>query len=311
MDATLASWDDARFFLALHRGGTLSAAARLLSTHASTVGRRIAAVEGGAGVRLFARGGGRYRLTPAGRALLAGFEAFEREALSLGRQLSARTSAGQGRVRITAPAALAARFLAPRVERLRAALPGIELSLSASDESAGLLGDAPEVAVRLADPRASHLVCRKVAEVPLGLYAAPAYVERHGRPPASMRGHQVLAFEAGEHAVPETRWLERRAAGARVVLRSDSRLVLAAAAEAGAGIALLPCYLADGKALLALASADGPPPPRPVWLAAHRDLARAPAVRALWSALAEVLENDLPGGDRRGAAAARGAAPRR
>ena len=297
MDATLGSWDDARFFLALHRRGTLSAAARVLSTHASTVGRRIAAVEAAAGVRLFARGGGRYRLTPAGTALVGAFEALEREALALGRMLTVRSGGAQGQVRITAPVAFAARFLALRVERLRAAIPKVELAVSASDESAELLGDAPEVAVRLSNPRAAHLVCRKVAEVTHGLYASAAYVEGHGRPSGGMRGHRVLAFERGEHAVPESRWLERRADGAQVVLRSDSRLVLAAAAEAGAGIALLPRYLAEEMGLVRVGTADGPPP-RPVWLAVHRDLARAPAVRALWSALAGLLERDLAGGRR-------------
>ncbi len=290
MDAALASWDDARFFLALHRCGTLSAAARVLSTHALTVGRRIAALEEAARVRLFARGGGRYRLTPAGLAMVGAFEALEREALALGRLLSVRSGA-QGRVRITAPVAFAARFLAPRVERLRAAVPGVELAIAASDESAALLGDAPEVAVRLSNPRAAHLVCRRVAEVALGLFASPAYVERSGRPSASLRGHRVLGFEPGEHAVPESRWLERRAAGAEVVLRSDSRLVLAAAAESGAGIALLPRYLAEQMELVAVGGADIPPP-RPVWLAVHRDLAGA-AVRPLWNALAQLLQRDL------------------
>lgn len=293
MDA-LTSWDDARFFLALHRRQTLSAAARVLSTHASTVGRRIAALEEAAAVRLFARGGGRYRLTPAGLSLVGAFEALEREALALGRQLAAGSADLHGPVRITAPSAFAARFLAPRVGRLRAAVPGIDLAIAATDESAALLGDAPEIAVRLSNPRAAHLVCRRVAEVRLALYASAAYIEAHGRPSAGMRGHHVLGFEPGEHAVPESRWLERRTAGAEVVLRSDSRLVLAAAAESGAGIALLPRYLAEQVDLVAIGGADSPPP-RPVWLAVHRDLARAPAVRPLWNALAQLLQRDLAG----------------
>jgi len=38
-------WDDLRVFLALHRGKTLSAAGGLLRINATTVGRRVTALE--------------------------------------------------------------------------------------------------------------------------------------------------------------------------------------------------------------------------------------------------------------------------
>lgn len=45
-------WDDLRFFLALTRHGSLSAAARDLHVAQSTVGRRLASLEASLGVRL-------------------------------------------------------------------------------------------------------------------------------------------------------------------------------------------------------------------------------------------------------------------
>ena len=49
------NWDDIRFLLAIHRGRTLSAAARQLGVNQTTVARRLAALERDLGTRLFDR----------------------------------------------------------------------------------------------------------------------------------------------------------------------------------------------------------------------------------------------------------------
>ena len=48
-------WNDLRFFLAIARTGTLSAAAKRLNVTQSTVWRRLAALESSMGVRLLQR----------------------------------------------------------------------------------------------------------------------------------------------------------------------------------------------------------------------------------------------------------------
>jgi len=58
-------WDDLRFFLAVARTGSLSAAARALRCTQSTVGRRLASLEGRLGVRLLNK-------TPRGYRAMAG-----------------------------------------------------------------------------------------------------------------------------------------------------------------------------------------------------------------------------------------------
>jgi molybdate transport repressor ModE-like protein len=49
------NWDDMRFFLALSREGSISAAGRSLGVNHTTVARRIAALEEVLGTRLFDR----------------------------------------------------------------------------------------------------------------------------------------------------------------------------------------------------------------------------------------------------------------
>ncbi|MFC6051240.1 LysR family transcriptional regulator, partial [Methylobacterium hispanicum] len=70
-----ANWDDLRFFLAVARTGTLTAAALLTGTEHTTVARRIQALEEGLDRSLFHRSNLGFALTEAGEGLLATAEA--------------------------------------------------------------------------------------------------------------------------------------------------------------------------------------------------------------------------------------------
>jgi DNA-binding transcriptional LysR family regulator len=63
-------WNDLRYFLTIARSGSLAKAARELSVEHTTVSRRLGALEGDLGTRLFARGPAGLTLTPAGKSIL-------------------------------------------------------------------------------------------------------------------------------------------------------------------------------------------------------------------------------------------------
>ena len=65
------NWDDYRYFLAVARGGTLSAAAQQLDTEHTTVARHIHVLERALNTRLFHKSHVGYALTAAGERLLA------------------------------------------------------------------------------------------------------------------------------------------------------------------------------------------------------------------------------------------------
>src|ERR1700722_1338488 len=67
---TIPSWDDVRFFLAIQRAGSLSAAAGPLAVTQPTCGRRLATLEASLGLRLFDRPPEGLRLTQEGATLL-------------------------------------------------------------------------------------------------------------------------------------------------------------------------------------------------------------------------------------------------
>jgi DNA-binding transcriptional LysR family regulator len=88
-----------------------------------------------------------------------------------------------------------------------------------------------------------------------------------------------VGFDESLAGVPQERWLARIAPGRRVVFRCNSTAALHAAARAGVGVAVLPCFAVDGDP--GLVQLDGPEPvPHELWLLVHGDLRRTPRVRA-------------------------------
>ena len=123
------NWDDLRYFLAVARAGTLSAAAKQLGTEHTTVARHIQAVEDELNNRLFHKSNSGYGLTDAGERLLAGAEAIESAYVSA---KAAASSEGQpiiGTVRIGAPDGFGSVFLAPRVRALVDRHPELEIEI--------------------------------------------------------------------------------------------------------------------------------------------------------------------------------------
>src|SRR5258708_25658186 len=122
-------WEDVRFFAALARHGSLSAAARALTVNHATVARRLAALEQALGTKLFKRRPTGYELTAAGRTALDAADTMEGAATALARLEP--EAALTGLVRITATPSLAEVYLIPRLARLQHTHPALDLEIMA------------------------------------------------------------------------------------------------------------------------------------------------------------------------------------
>ena len=96
------NWDDLRFFLALARTRTVSAAGRELEVKHTTVSRRIKALEQGLGTRLFDHLPDGYALTPAGENLFQNALLMEEQAQAVGRQVFGLDEQLEGHLVLTA-----------------------------------------------------------------------------------------------------------------------------------------------------------------------------------------------------------------
>ena len=283
-------WNDLRYLLAVHEGGSFAAAARGLRVDAATVGRRLAALERAVGVRLLEKAPGGMRLTAAGEQAVEAARHIDDTATTLERQLAGADVQVSGSVRITAPETVVSHVLAPHLPDWRERHPALRLELLAATQVLNLSRREADLAVRLFRPQEPALTVRKLGELSLALYGSKAYVRRHGRPKLeSLREHVLLGYDDALAQTPEQQWLERAGDGALFALRSNSRYVLLEAARRGLGLTVLPCYFADGVTDLVRLSPVEALPTREAWLVVHPDLQHASRVRAAIDLLVEAF----------------------
>jgi DNA-binding transcriptional LysR family regulator len=288
------AWDDVRILLAVHRSGSHAAAGRALGVVATTVGRRISALEEDLGARLFERTSSGLSLTPAGRRLMLHAERAEAEILSGERAARGADLCVEGEIRLTAPDGLMTYVLVPRLLPLRLMHPGLEIELRADNHPLDLSRREADVAVRLFRPKQPALLARRLGRLPYGLFASESYLSRC-RPPRSLSDlsdHQYLGFDSSLKNIPEARWLALHVPGLRVALRATSTTALVTACATGHGIAALPVVYAEPERRLVPVLPGVELPAREVWGVCHTDLRDNARVRLLldWAqqALAEV-----------------------
>jgi molybdate transport repressor ModE-like protein len=272
------TWDDLRILLAVHRAGTLSAAARELGVNQSTVSRRVARLARLFRATLLEARGGRYALTSAGLLALQRAEVVEAEIHTLERQLDRLDDRPEGTVRLSAPDGLGSVVIAARLAAFREEHPGIELLLAAESPVVNLVQREADVAVRVVRSTQRELLVRRIARVGFLPYATADYLTRRdGRRELRDDDDLVVHDNAGDS--PETRWLLARVPRGRVRFQSPSPLGVEAAVAGGAGVGMLPGYLGRRSGLLALA--PGPVVTRDVFLVIHRAMARLRRIRAV------------------------------
>ena len=290
----LLDWDDLRFFLAIARTGSLSAAARELRVTQSTVGRRLASLESGLGTRLLHRTPDGYVPTLAGEAILGQVERVETEVLAVERTTGGYDALLEGVVRVTAVETLASHVLTPAFCALQHGTPEIGIELLANVRHLSLAMREADIALRLTRFEQHDLVARRVGTMAHGLYASPAYLDRYGTPDfaAGCPGHRLVTGLDRAEVPQVASWLAEVAPRAAVALQTDSPEAQLKAALCGEGMACLPRLRGDasGGVLLRLR----PPLPQTVveiWLAVHKDNRRTPRIRLVLDVVAAAVRD--------------------
>ncbi len=286
------NWDDLRVFLTLAREGTLTTAAKSLGVSHPTVARRVRALEKQIGARLFERLSDRFVPTSAGEKLLDDTQAMERAALSINRRSAALGDTVSGVVRLSAAESMSA-LVARHLPWLRQRLQHIEFELTASHTLANLSRREADLLIREQVPELGGIVARKLGRVAYAIYAHPDIAVAKLTPPA-FKTVPWIGFDDDHSYMPGQRWLQERLDGQRPAVRGNNWLVLHEAARAGAGFAVLPCYLGDPDAKLQRVGGVIADVFADQWLLVHRDLRALPRVRAVMDAVVELFQRERP-----------------
>jgi DNA-binding transcriptional LysR family regulator len=280
-------WDDLKIFTSVARGGSVRAAARELGIHHSTVARRIDHFEQRVGALLFDRTPDGLRLSTHGESVFAQAERVQDGIDGIERVLWGRDRRLAGTIRVTFPDAVGVGFLMTELAGFRAAYPDIALEFIASDDPLNLGRREADIAIRVTREPPAHLVGRPLGTFAVAVYASTAYLASHD-PFGAPAGCNWIAWESSRTFGEEVR------VGLFPDMPSSTRcanaLLQLAAAEAGMGVALLPCALADGRAGLRRIAPDEPIEAQPLWLLTHPDLRNAARVRALMQWIVEAFE---------------------
>lgn len=287
-------WNDFRLMLAIAEGGTLMAAARRLGVVQSTAFRQLNAIERRLGVRLFERGMGAYSPSAAGRRVIAAAERMAEAADEAERGVTGLDARLAGTVRVTTTDSVAEALLARPVAAFLAAHPALTVSVTVENRVVALARREADLALRAQRVTEPDLIGRRLSGIAWTVYAARPYLAERGapRPPAAFAEHALIGWDEAAAGAPALTWLERIAGNKVPAYRANSIVAQLRAAEAGIGLALLPCFLGDPSPALERVL---PPPAelmRELWIATHRDLQRTARVRAFMTFVGGALARE-------------------
>ncbi|OUS29010.1 hypothetical protein A9Q99_10385 [Gammaproteobacteria bacterium 45_16_T64] len=275
------NWDDLRFFLALSRARTVSAAGRVLGVKHTTVARRIQAFEEGLGTRLFDRLPNGYAMTQAGENLYEHALIMEEQAQAVDRQVFGLDAQLQGKLTLTAAHDVLSLLVIPHLGLFNRAYPCIELELSSSAALVDLAARQADIALRLTESPPDYLIGKKVLPLRHGIYASTKYLEKNPTP-------KHLVMWNGATETPE--WVKTHFPDTSVAIRASDVTTMLTCTANHMGIARLPCYIADTTPNLRRIDIPLTPSTWGVWVLSHVDLRATARVRACREFLVDLIE---------------------
>ncbi|MCK9801998.1 LysR substrate-binding domain-containing protein [Pseudomonas sp. MAFF 302030] len=257
-----------RAFVVTVDANGFAAAARAMDVPRSKVSKQIQALEEAIGVQLLQRTTRSLHLTEAG----AEYYESVREVLAAVDEAEQRARDGiselRGVLRVNAPMSFGLRRLGPLVPLFHEQQPNIELQLVLSDQQVDPVRGGFDVTIRIASLADSSMVARLLAPAPRIMVASPAYLKRAGTPqtPKELSSHACLNYGYLQSGVSLQLSNGKDTQRVHVTgpLHANNGDLLAQAAEAGMGIALLPNFivedaLAAGRLMPVLCDWQAPP----------------------------------------------------
>ncbi|TWB46190.1 LysR family transcriptional regulator [Rhizobium sp. ERR 922] len=187
---------DMLVFVRVVQARSLSGAARELNFSLTVISRKLSRLEERLGVRLINRTTRSLALTDEGARF------YDRCVQILAEIDDAETEASSGRdtaigtLKVTSTFAFGIRWIAPLLSEFQEMHPGLLVHLDTDDTLTNIVEGGYDLAIRFGALADSSLVARQIAPNRRVICAAPAYLDRRGRPETieDLTRHEVIAF---------------------------------------------------------------------------------------------------------------------
>ncbi|MCV7423766.1 LysR family transcriptional regulator [Mycobacterium yunnanensis] len=277
-----------RILAAVANTGRLTKAANALGVDHSTISRRLNALEKALGGRLVERGPDGWDLTPRGRSIVQHARAIQ-AAVEFAVRTTVESPPGSldGTVRVVAPDAFGALFVTPALMRIREQHPALEVELVTGARYLTLRNIGFDLAFTVGKRPHTTLVTEHLCDYDCGFYASDSYVLKHGDPAtlSELRRHPLVYFIESLQTVDEINLQDYVEDAPPIGFASTNIFALLEATRHGAGIGLIPRFVAATVPEIRPVG----PPLRPrrvaVTLAARKDAFARPDVLAIRDAV--------------------------
>ena len=244
-------FDAMQAFARVVEAGSFTKAAETLHMSKTTVTQQVQQLEARLRVKLLNRTTRKVNVTADGAVyyervikLLADIDDAETS-------LSGASASPRGRLRVDVPSPLASMILMPALPGFYARYPDIQIDMGVSDRIVDMIDENVDCVVRGGELTDQSLMARRVADLSLGVFAAPSYLARVGTPshPRELEesNHRIVGFLWARTGKPLPYAMhnhsERLQIKGRYVLAVDDGNAYLAAGLAGLGVLWLPKYM--------------------------------------------------------------------
>jgi DNA-binding transcriptional LysR family regulator len=224
---------------------SFSRAAERLEITRSAVSKHIQQLESALSVQLIVRTTRKLVLTDAGERVFASCQRIAADVEAAREAAHDQQSVIAGKLRVTAPNALAP-YLIPPVSEFLQQQKAVSIDLVFDDSMVDLIEQRIDIALRVGGRTDATFVSRRVTKVALYIVASPGYLEKHGHPRTArdLTRHEWLIHSS----VGGTTQLTLRKGDSNIVVHQQGRLSCnsgpsnIAAAIAGHGLMAVPDF---------------------------------------------------------------------
>jgi len=233
-------------------------------------------------------------LTEAACALVAHAESMELSAALISGQVSRQSDELAGVVRVGATEGFGAYVLAPRLGSFARAHPNVTVDLVAVSAVVSLSRREADIVISLERPARGPFVVTRLCDYVLRLYGSNAYFAENPAPESieDLCDHALIGYMNDLLYSRHLDFFNEINMARHFSLRSTSVMAQAHAAATGAGLAILPAFLADRDPRLRPVLFDEIRLVRTFWMSMPEEVRQLPRVRATWDFIRQEVEHE-------------------